>query len=269
MQEWDELLNDDLWDSFRTEFVEWIDENFKLASITIQKKLRTFLRSRNVWVIKSSKLIIAKSFAQVVKKDTFTSWTEEEIRRCLTSKTFVFHVINHLLKTNFDRDSKNYSWRTSSSRSESRHSESRQSESHKSTESGISFISKSSSRERSVQEKLVTRQMQQSLIRSFRESSITRNFLRQSLSSSSQSEVQEISEISENLYKENSYNNSSLSQSKNLYIRQSEKKSMLRQSFRSRFSKFYQSSELSEQFYKRSTVYSSFVSSRSLFHEYS
>jgi hypothetical protein len=136
MQEWDELLNDDLWDSFRTEFVEWIDENFKLASITIQKKLRTFLRSRDVWVMKSSKLIIAKSFAQVVKKDTLTSWTEEEIRESLKSETFVSHVINHLLQTNFDRDSKNYSWRTSSSRSESRHSGS----------------SKSSSRERSVQE---------------------------------------------------------------------------------------------------------------------
>jgi hypothetical protein len=63
MQEWNELLNDDLWDSFRTEFVEWIDENFKLASIIIQKKLRTFLRSRDVWVMKSSKLIIVKSFA--------------------------------------------------------------------------------------------------------------------------------------------------------------------------------------------------------------
>jgi hypothetical protein len=73
MQEWDELLDDDLWDLFRTEFAEWIDENFKLTSIIIQKKLKTFLRSRDVWIMKSSKLIIAKSFAQVVKKDTFTS----------------------------------------------------------------------------------------------------------------------------------------------------------------------------------------------------
>jgi hypothetical protein len=109
MQEWNELLNDDMWDSFRTKFVEWIDENFKLASITIQKKLKTFLRSRDVWVMKSSKLIIAKSLAQVVTKDTFTSWTEEEIRRCLTSETFVFHVVIHLLKTNFERNSKDYS----------------------------------------------------------------------------------------------------------------------------------------------------------------
>ncbi len=112
----------------------------------------------------------------------------------------------------------------------------------------------------------------------FRESSITRNFLRQSSSSSFQSEVQEISssEISEiSKISQNFYNRSS----ENLYNRQSsssKKKSILRQSFQFRFSKFYQSSELSEQFYKRFTSlsfvsqrYSSFVSSRFLSHEYS
>ncbi len=282
MQEWDELLDDDLCNSFRTEFAEWIDENFKLASITIQKKFKAFLRARDVWVMKSLKLIIAKSLAQVVEKDTLTSWTEEKIRSCLKSKTFVSHVIIHLLKTNFERNSKNYSWQASS-QSESKHStESRM----QFTESYLRSTQRSSSRERSVQEKSVTREMQQSLIRSFhqssirhslRESSITRNFLRQSSSSSSSSEVQEIlsseiSEISENLYShqsENSYRDSSSSQSKNPYIRQSKKKSMLRQSFKSRFSKFYQSSQLPKQFYRRSTEYSSFVSSRLLPHEYS
>jgi hypothetical protein len=38
---------------------------------------------------------------------------------------------------------------------------------------------------------------------------------------------------------------------------------MSRQSFQSRFSKFYQSSQLSKQFYRRSTEYSSLVSSQS------
>ncbi len=120
-----------------------------------------------------------------------------------------------------------------------------------------------------MQEKFVTREMHQSLMRSFRESSIARNFLRQSLSSSSQSEVQEISEISENFYSGQSHS------SENLYSRQpssSEKKSASRQSFQSRFSKFYQSSQLSKQFYRSSFVsqeYSSFVPSRLLSHEYS
>jgi hypothetical protein len=232
MQEWDELLNDDLWNSFRTKFAEWIYEDFKLTSITCQKKLRTFLRFRDVWVMKSSTQIIAKSLVQVVKKDILILWTEEEIRSCLKSKTFVSHVINHFLQTNFDRDSKNYSWRTSSSRSESRHSES-----FKSTKSRISFIETSSSRERSVQQKLVTREMQQSLIKSlhqssirnsFRESSIARNFLRQSflsLSQSKQNFYSRQSSLSENFYSDLS------SSSENLYIRHSEKESMLRQSF--------------------------------------
>jgi negative regulator of genetic competence, sporulation and motility len=43
---------------------------------------------------------------------------------------------------------------------------------------------------------------------------------------------------------------------------------MPKQLFQSRFPKFYQSSELSEQFYKRSTEYSSLVPSRLLSHEY-
>jgi hypothetical protein len=285
MQEWDELLDDDLWNSFRTEFAEWIDENFKLASIIIQKKFRAFLRARDVWIMKLFKLIIAKSFAQIIKKDTFISWTEEEIRSSLKSETFISHVIIHLLKTNFERNSKDYSWQAS--QSESKHSESSHSTESRiqSTESFMQFTEsylrstqKSLSRERSTQ--FVTREMQQSLIRSFhqssirhssRESSIARNFLRQSSSSSSQSEVQkilssEISEISENSYSDSSFSFSS----KNSYIRHSEKKSMSKQEFQSRFSKFYQSSQLSKQFYRSSLVSSlSLVSSRSLSHEYS
>jgi hypothetical protein len=124
---------------------------------------------------------------------------------------------------------------------------------------------RSSSRERSTQ--LVTREMQQSLIRSFhqssikhssRESSIARNFLRQSSSSLYQSEVQEIPHSSENLYIRQFLS------SENSYIRQSEKKSILKQSFKSsRFSKFFQSFELSKQFYRQSIEHSSSDLSRS------
>jgi hypothetical protein len=135
--------------------------------------------------------------------------------------------------------------------------------SHAINRSHLRSTQKSSSRERSTQ--FVDREMQQSLIRLFhqlsikhssRESSIARNFLRQSSSFSSQSEVQEISEISENFYSRQ--------------FSSSEKKSTLRQSFQFRFSKFYQSSQLSKQFYRSLFVSSlSFVSSRSLSHEYS
>ncbi len=119
----------------------------------------------------------------------------------------------------------------------------------RSTEFFMQSIQKSSSREHSMQEKLVTREMHQSFIKSFRESSITKIFLRQSSSSSSQSKVQEIlsskiSTISENFYSD---------QCENSYSRQSqlsEKKSTLRQPFQFRFSKFYKSSQLSKQFYR-------------------
>jgi hypothetical protein len=49
-----------------------------------------------------------------MKKDIFTSWTKEKIRRCMNLKTFISHVIINLVKTNFERNSKNYSWQTSS-----------------------------------------------------------------------------------------------------------------------------------------------------------
>ncbi len=111
-----------------------------------------------------------------------------------------------------------------------------------------------------------------------RESSIARNFLRQQSSSSFSQEnsslqpkTSEISHNSHNRSSENFYSDQS-HLSENLYSHQfssSEKESILRQSFQSsRFSKFYQSSELSEQFYRRSIGYSSFVSSRLLSHEY-
>ncbi len=269
MQEWEELLNNDLWDSFHTEFAEWIDENSKLTSITIRKNFKAFLRSRDVWVMKSSKLIIAKSLAQVVKRDISISWTEEEIRSCLNSETFVSHVIIHVLKTNFERNSKDYSWQAS--QSESKHSEpSRSTKSRiQSTEPHLRSTQKSPPRERSVQQKPVTREMkmQQSSIRSLhqpsirhppRELSIARNFLRQPPSSPPQPP--------EIFYRENPYSDP-LPRSENPYIRQPlspEKESMLKQSFQPRFPKFYQSSELPEQFYRRSTEYSPLIPPRSL-----
>jgi hypothetical protein len=141
---------------------------------------------------------------------------------------------------------------------------------------------KSVTREMKMQQSSIKLLHQSSLRQSFRESSIARNFLRQSSLSSSQSKQNSYSRqshLSENLYSDSSSENLSRqshlsenlysdSSSENFYIR-SEKKSMFRQSFQLRFSKFYQSSKLSEQFYRRSTGYSLFVSSRLLSHEYS
>jgi hypothetical protein len=257
------LQDTNLWVTFRDDFEEWTEQNFKITTNDVLRSLRNFLRKQSVWISRQKRKTIARSLQEMLEKETETPWTEKKIMNSLNEK-FESSKIIRLIKTNFERNSRDYSWQTSS-RSEPRRTSIRQSS--KSRES--SFRDRSL-KERSVEE----RSFQQSSMRHLsRESFIARNFLRQSSSSSSSSKVQEISssEISE--ISENLYNDSSSSFSfKNLYIRQSssKKESMLRQSFQSsRFSKFYQSSQLSEQFYRRSTEYSSFVSSRLLSHEYS
>ncbi len=120
MMEWDGLLDNDLWDSFRDEFAEWTDEDFKLATITCQKKFRAYLRSRGVWVMKHERKTIAKSLHDVLQKETETPWIEEEIKRCMLTEHFTSNVINYLIETEFGRKSKDYSWQAQQ-RSESRH----------------------------------------------------------------------------------------------------------------------------------------------------
>ncbi len=248
--------DENLWEQFRHDFADWNEARFRLTTLEAQRELRAYLRIHEVWIRREREIVIAKTFANKMKKDTQTQWIEEEIKS--STESFDSYVINHLRETNFERNSRDYSWQTSS-RSESRRVSSRQSlrESSESRESSV--------RDRSAEERSFHQASVRQLIR---ESFITRNFLRQSSSSSPRSEIQEmpqsssqeISEISENLYSrqssllENLYSDSS---SENPYIRQSEK-------VQSRFSKFYQSSQLPEQFYRRSTEYSSLVSSRSL-----
>ncbi len=244
------LQDTNLWVTFRDDFEEWTEQDFKTASIDALRGLRNFLRKHGVWISRQKRKTIAKSLHEMLENETETSWTKKKIMNSLDVK-FQSDRIAHLLETDFERNSKNYFWQISL-RSESRRVSSRQS-------LRGSFGSRQSSRRReSLFRDRSERSLQQSSMRHLsRESSIARNFLRQSSSSSfsPQSEIQEILS----------------SQPKNLYIRHSppEKESMLSQSFQSRFPKFYQSSKLSEQFYRRSTDYSSFVSSRLLSHEYS
>ncbi len=256
--------NENLWKQFRHDFADWNEIRFRFTTLKAQRKLRAYLKLHDVWIKREREIVITKTFANTMKKETQTSWIEKEIKS--NTEFFDFDVINSLRETNFERNSRDYFWQTSS-RFESRRASSRQSlrESFEFRQS--SRRRESSCRDRSAEERSFQKDklLQQSSMRHLsRESSIARNFFRQS--SSSQSKIQEISS-SKNSYSDQFHQseNYSSSQSKNFYIR-SEKKSMLRQSFQSfqsRFSKFYQSFELSEQFYKRSIEYSSFVSSRS------
>ncbi len=220
-----------------------------------------------------------------MKKETQTSWTKKEIM--INTESFDFDVIRHLRETNFERNSRDYSWQALS-RSESRRISSRQSlressGSRQSSRPRESLFRDRSEEERSLQEERSfhheislqgERLFHQASVRQLsRESSIARDFLRQSSSSSFSQEISsfqpKISEISQNPYNrssENLYSDQPHS-SENLYSHQlssSEKKSILRQSFQSRFPKFYQSSQLSKLFYRLSSV-----SSRFLSHEYS
>ncbi len=245
--------DENLWKQFRHDFADWNKVRFRLTTQKAQRELRAYLRLHDVWVRREREIVITKTFANTMKKETQTSWTEKEIM--INTESFDFDVVRHLRETNFERNLRDYSWQVSS-RSKSRRAFSRSQYSSRSRKKSRSW--ESLFRDRSVEE----RAFQQASMRQLsRESSIARNFLRQSSSSSSRSEIQkisqssssEISTISQNLYSDSS----SSSSSKNLYIRHSEKKSMLRQSFQSsRFSKFYQSFQLPEQFYRRSTEYS-------------
>ncbi len=117
------MKNDTLWEQFKKNFAEWIENDFKRDVLNIRlRRLRNVLRKRDVWILKDSKMIIAKSLIQILEKEHSILWIEEEIVN--NSEKFDSDVIDHLRKLDFDRNSIDYSWQTAQSRSESRKSES-------------------------------------------------------------------------------------------------------------------------------------------------
>jgi hypothetical protein len=117
------LKNSDLWEQFREEFDEWNEAKFVIVDSKILKELRVFLRIHDVWVMKKRDYSIVKALFEVLKKDIETFWVEEKLASNL--EKFNSDVIDHLRETDFDRNSKDYSWQTKS-RSESRESLSRE-----------------------------------------------------------------------------------------------------------------------------------------------
>jgi AAA+ ATPase superfamily predicted ATPase len=102
--------NKNLWKQFQDDFEEWTKTTFKKATINVLRALQAYLRERDVWVMKHKRKTIAKSLYDVLQKETKTSWTEEEIKRCILTEHFTFNRIERLLKIEFNRKSKNYSW---------------------------------------------------------------------------------------------------------------------------------------------------------------
>ncbi len=111
--------NISLWEQFRDDFEKWIENDFKQDVFNhILRKIRDFLRKRDVWIMKNSKkIIIARSLYNTLQKEDPIEWTKDEIRRCMNTKLFTFNKIKNLIEIDFDRDSKNYFWRASRSRS--------------------------------------------------------------------------------------------------------------------------------------------------------
>jgi ribonuclease HI len=119
----EDMKNDTLWKQFRERFAEWIEDDFKIDVLNIRlRRLRNALRKRDVWILKDSKMIIAKFLIQILEKEHSTLWMKAKIVN--SSKKFESDVIDHLRKIDFDRNSIDYSWQTIQSRFESRKSES-------------------------------------------------------------------------------------------------------------------------------------------------
>ncbi len=106
------LKDFDLWEQFREEFDEWDEAKFVIVDSKILKEFRAFLRIHDVWIMRKRDYSIVKALFEVLKKDTETLWIEEELTSNL--EKFNLDVIDHLRETDFDRNSKDYSWQTKS-----------------------------------------------------------------------------------------------------------------------------------------------------------
>jgi hypothetical protein len=100
MTELDCFYDIELWESFQEEFVDWTRRDFELASTSCCRAFRTYLRRKGVWISKET--TSAKSLYDAFKEKTFTSWTEDEIKRSLSEMRFTSYLIKEFLKASSD-----------------------------------------------------------------------------------------------------------------------------------------------------------------------
>ncbi len=174
----EDMKNDTLWEQFRENFAEWIEDDFKIDVLNIRlRRLRNALRKRDVWVLKDSKIIIAKSLIQTLEKERSIFWIEAEIVN--NSEKFESDVIDHLRKIDFDRNPIDYSWQAAQSRSESRKSESSFRE--RSIQSSIQSLKKG---KLSIRQRFSLQSVRQRSLESIRQRSSSSQSIRQRFSSS-------------------------------------------------------------------------------------
>jgi hypothetical protein len=66
-----------LWKQFRYDFADWDEVKFRLTTLEAQRELRAYLRLHDVWIRREREIVITKTLANTMKKDTQTSWIEE------------------------------------------------------------------------------------------------------------------------------------------------------------------------------------------------
>ncbi len=106
-----DISDDSLWEQFQKDFEEWTENDFKSDVFNTRlRHLRNFLRRRDVWVSRDKNTTIAKSLYATLQEESPTKWTEEEMLRCMPHEKFISNTIELLMKTDFDRNPKDYSW---------------------------------------------------------------------------------------------------------------------------------------------------------------
>ncbi len=118
------LKNSGLWEQFRDDFDDWDETKFVIVDLKILKKFRAFLRTHDVWVMRRRDYSIVKALFEVLQIDINTLWIEEELVDNI--EKFNSDVIDHLRKTDFDRNLRDYSWHTKSRSKSWRESSSRE-----------------------------------------------------------------------------------------------------------------------------------------------
>lgn len=87
-----------LWESFQDDFKGYKEDDFRLVNNNDIRRLRTFLRSRGVWIEKSRTTIV-KSLFNALQEEEPTQWTDAEIQEyLLTEGPFDSYRINVRLK---------------------------------------------------------------------------------------------------------------------------------------------------------------------------
>lgn len=77
--EHDGFTDQDMWEQFRDDFTGFTEEHFKVGGPTMLRKLRNLLCKQGVWILRSTRVTIAKSLQNTIQEETPTEWTQEEV----------------------------------------------------------------------------------------------------------------------------------------------------------------------------------------------